>query len=139
MKKKRNDFIHHPVYPGGLRALRQYLATHLVYPQAALQHRIEGVVHVKYVVNDKGEVIDARVLHGIGYGCDEEALRLVRSLRFEVKKNRGLKLKFNKKIRVKFKLPSAALGPALSYTVTKSSAQRDDEESGGGYSYEIGY
>jgi len=66
-----------PGFPGGLRALTQYIKENMQYPQLALESDVEGVVYVSFMVNQRGEVENPSVFKGLGYGCDEEALRLV--------------------------------------------------------------
>jgi protein TonB len=62
----------------------------LKYPEPARNKKIKGKVFVKISIDQEGRVIDAKVLKGIGYGCDEEALRLASLLRFKqsINKNR---------------------------------------------------
>ncbi len=147
MKRKKNDFINAPVFPGGLKALRLFIQQNLVYPKAALEAKIGGKVFIKYVVNESGEVLSTKVIHGLGYGCDEEAERVVKLLKFNVKKTRGLKLKHNKSIKINFNFAQAAQArikqsampiSQLNYTTVKSKKmpQKEDKESGG-YGYEI--
>ena len=65
-----------PQFPGDMNA---YLATHLHYPAMASDNGITGKVLLAFVVNEDGSVTDVTVLHGIGGGCDEEAVRVVKS------------------------------------------------------------
>ena len=141
MKRKRNNFINHPVYPGGLKALRLFIQQNLVYPKAALDAKVSGKVFVKYVVDESGNVIATKVIHGLGYGCDEEAERIVKLFKFNVKKTRGLKLKHNKSIRIHFNLESGSTQEKkISYTTVKKVAERSKEKSEKrSYNYEIRY
>ena len=66
-----------PEFPGGMRALGQYLARNLRYPKEAQQNRIQGRVFVQFVVTQEGDIQSLRILKGIGGGCDEEAVRVV--------------------------------------------------------------
>lgn len=108
MEKKAKHFLHQPTYPGGPKALGAFIANHLVYPEAALKARIEGTVLVEYDINHEGVVTDTRVLQSLGHGCDEEAVRVIRMLRFDVGKNRGVKVLFHKKTQIRFTLPIPA-------------------------------
>lgn len=69
-----------PQFPGGSRALKSYLETQTRYPEHARENELEGKVYVQFVVNADGSLSNVRLARGIGYGCDEEALRLVRSM-----------------------------------------------------------
>lgn len=103
--KKANDFFKTPQYRGGNAAMKKYIAENLRYPKEAAEARVEGTVEVAYVVDGLGNVIEANVKTGIGHGCDEEALRLVRSLVFEKAINRGFKTTSKRNIKIHFKLP----------------------------------
>ncbi|GAB4422455.1 MAG: hypothetical protein OHK0039_38500 [Bacteroidia bacterium] len=67
-----------PSFPGGEAALYQFLSGRLRYPAEAEEKRIEGKVLVRFVVQPDGSLTDIEILQGIGYGCDEEALRVIR-------------------------------------------------------------
>ena len=60
--------------------LRNYLNTHLQYPEIACTSNIYGKVIVQFIVNEDGSVSNAKILRGIGGGCDEEALRVVSNM-----------------------------------------------------------
>jgi len=105
---KDKDFLRKPVYEGGLKAMREFIKKNLKYPSTALKEKIEGTVFVKYRVNHKGKVIEAKAISGIKHGCDEEAVRLVKMFEFTVPKNRKLRVVFNKNIKIHFRLPKAA-------------------------------
>ncbi|MES2703933.1 MAG: energy transducer TonB [Bacteroidota bacterium] len=60
--------------------MSDYLSKRINYPEVARNNGIQGRVVVKFVVNEDGTVSDAVVVKGIGGGCDEEALRIVRSM-----------------------------------------------------------
>ncbi len=67
-----------PSFPGGEAALKEFLRKHLVYPEAAKKAHITGKVYVRFRVEKDGRLTNIRVLRGIGSGCDEEAIRLVK-------------------------------------------------------------
>jgi len=104
-KNKEKHFIKKPTYDGGLKALRLFIKTHLKYPKVALSKNIEGTALVKYTINYKGKVIEAKVIKGPGHGCNEEAIRLVKLLKFKIEKTRKIKIRFHKSIQIHFKLP----------------------------------
>ncbi len=116
MKKERKDdsFIKQPYYKGGETALRDFLSQNLKYPTTSLVDKIEGDVHVRYDIDYKGNVIDVKVISGLDKACNEEAMRVVKLLKFEVPKNpRKLRVTFHKSIRIHFHAPKTALVPTL--------------------------
>ena len=98
-------FISQPEYPGGPKELTKFIYANLRYPAAALEANVEGTVLMEYDIDYQGKVVETRVLQGLGYGCDEEAGRVIRLLKFDVGKNRGVKVLFHRKVRVQFKKP----------------------------------
>ncbi len=104
-ERKAKNFIRKPVYPGGPSAMRALISKNLRYPAQALEQKTEGTVRLRYTIDHSGKVIDTQIIAGIGHGCDEEADRLVRMLRFDVPKNRGVKVQFHHNINIHFRLP----------------------------------
>jgi TonB family protein len=104
-KSKPKKFIEQPSYPGGNKALDEFIRANMIYPDEALKNRVQGAVNVKFDLDIYGKVIEAGVTHGIGYGCDEEALRLVKLLKFGKKKYKGLHVIYHRVITIHFKLP----------------------------------
>ena len=62
----------------GFKKYERYIRRNLKYPLAARAARIEGVVQVEFKVLRNGDLFDVRVINGLGYGCDEEAVRLIK-------------------------------------------------------------
>jgi len=110
-KAKPESFIKKPKYPGGKKALDDFIRTNMQYPEEALKNRVEGSVVIKYNIDVFGKVSEAVVAHGIGYGCDEEALRLVNKLQYEKKKYQGLRVTFHQSISIHFRLPGKGIKP----------------------------
>ena len=89
-----------PLFKGGLKALVRFLRREVHYPEEALQKRIEGNVYVQFLVDKNGKVSDANVLKGLGYGCDEKALRIVGEMPAWIPCERA-----GKKVPMKYVLP----------------------------------
>lgn len=67
-----------PEFPGGMAAFYQFLVKNVKYPKAAKNANIKGRVVVTFVVDRDGSLIDIHVTRGLGSGCDEEALRVMK-------------------------------------------------------------
>ena len=89
-----------PQYPGGEKAMMEYVAKNVKYPQEAKDKEIQGRVFVSFVVEKDGSVSTVKVLRGIGGGCDEEAVRVVSSM---PKWKPGIK--DGKPVRVSYMMP----------------------------------
>lgn len=63
---------------GGRRQFKRYLEENMRYPEQALKNNVEGKVTIQFTVGSTGQVSDFRVIRGIGYGCDEEVIRLIK-------------------------------------------------------------
>lgn len=75
----------------GYEAFRRYIAQNMKYPEDASHNGIQGKVFVEFVVNKKGEVVDARLARGVHPSLDKEALRVVNSSpRWQPGKQNGL-------------------------------------------------
>ncbi len=80
--------------------IQEYLGKTVVYPNMAKDNGITGTVYVTFVIGSAGEVKDAKILRGIGGGCDEEALRAVRGMpKWGAGQQRG------KSVSVQYNLP----------------------------------
>ena len=89
-----------PEFEGGMAALGPYLQGNLKYPAAAQKANVQGRVFVNFIVGKTGEVSDVRILKGIGFGADEEAIRVVQSMpRWKPAMQSG------KLVNVRFNLP----------------------------------
>ncbi|GAB2541278.1 energy transducer TonB [Spirosoma aerophilum] len=69
-----------PSFPGGNAELGNYLRQNLRYPEAASKAKIDGKVFVAFIVTNQGLIRDVNVLKGLGYGTNEEAVRLVQTM-----------------------------------------------------------
>ena len=144
---KEKHFVKKPIYPGGLAAMRSFIKNELKYPEDALKNKIEGKVMVKYEVSHQGKVTSTKVMNSIGYGCDEEAKRVVKKLKFKIPKiPYRTKVTFKKTIKISFKLPKEKpvvkkkIVPAqqIRYTVTsKKKSDHVEIEEKSSYSYTI--
>lgn len=62
----------------GRTALKKYMEENVRYPNEARQGKIEGKVIIEFVVREDGSLTDFKVVRGLGYGCDEEVVRLIK-------------------------------------------------------------
>ena len=85
---------------GGMAAILKKIG----YPREAKEEKIEGVVKVLTFVDRDGEVLDAQIVEGIGYGCDEAARLAILYHRFKPGLIKGQKVKVQMEIPIEFKL-----------------------------------
>lgn len=79
------------------------------YTREARQARISGTVSVNVVINEKGEVTDAKVVRGLGYGLDESALRAVKLWKFDPARRDGTPFITKVTVEVNFAMDAADL------------------------------
>lgn len=137
--KKTKHFMETPQYPGGRKALEAFITAHLQYPEDAMEQRLEGTVTVAYQVTDEGEIENPTIIKSLSPSCDEEAVRLVKLLRYGKAHNRGYRLKSNCKIHIHFRLAPQPQQPTLTITYTTSSKPKTKskpatQKNTGGYS-----
>lgn len=129
-------FLKLPEYPGGKKAFNEFILKNLRYPEEALKHVVQGSVHLEYEVTDNGRVENAVVTAGLGYGCDEEALRLLGLLQYSKVKNRGMRVRSKVKTRIDFRLPSPTQ-PALQISYSPKPKEIKAPAGANSYSYTI--
>jgi TonB family protein len=89
-----------PEYIGGDYARNKTLAENILYPQQATEHGIQGTIYISFIIEKDGAVSNVRILKGIGGGCDEEALRVVKLMnKWQPGSQNG------KNVRVLFNMP----------------------------------
>jgi periplasmic protein TonB len=69
-----------PEFPGGTSEMYKYINSKIKYPPAAQRANISGRVFVKFVVEKDGSIGKIEILKGIGFGCDEEAERVIKDM-----------------------------------------------------------
>jgi periplasmic protein TonB len=89
-----------PQFPGGDSKMAEYIKTNLVYPAEAKKARIHGRLFVTFIVNEAGKITEPRILRGLGYGCDEEALRVMNAMPLWIPGEQN-----GKKVNVQYNLP----------------------------------
>ena len=98
-----------PEFPGGIDEMMNFLAQNLKYPANAKDAGISGRVYINFVVYEDGSVRDAKVIRGIGGGCDEEALRVVNLMpKWKPGTQRGKKVRVSYNLPINFKLLNPA-------------------------------
>jgi TonB family protein len=85
---------------GGMKAIYKKIG----YPKEAKEEKVEGIVKVLTFVDRDGEVLDAQVVEGIGFGCDEAARLAILYHRFKPGLIKGQKVKVQMEIPIEFKL-----------------------------------
>ncbi len=68
-----------PNFPGGEAAFASYLGKNIHYPAIAKENNVQGKVFLSFVVERDGSLTDIRVVRGIGSGCDDEAVRVLKA------------------------------------------------------------
>ena len=69
-----------PQFPGGESGLFEYLKKNVHYPASAKAKNIQGRVYVQFIIERDGSVSRAKITRGIGSGCEEESLRVIKQM-----------------------------------------------------------
>lgn len=149
-QKNENHFIKGAVYPGGQKAMLLFIQNNLQYPPEAIAAKVEGTVRIRFSVDHLGKVFKSQVIASLGHGCDEEAIRLVHLLEFEVPKTYKLKVQHHRTLNIHFKLqvkplpteaPPLPAQLSIQYTISSTTSSEpptpDTNSSNQGYHYTI--
>lgn len=91
---------------GGRKAFKQYLEQNLKYPEQALKNQVEGKVTIQFSIGTTGQLSDFRVVRGLGFGCDEEVIRLIKDgPKWSPTKKNDEPVRDRVKVRMRFALP----------------------------------
>ena len=92
-----------PEFPGGEKALNQFLKSNLKMPEDALNNNVSGKVIIQFVVNTDGTISDIVIVQSLGYGCDAEAIRLIKAMPAWIPgKQRGKTVKITIELPIRF-------------------------------------
>jgi TonB family protein len=92
---------------GGRKAYDKYLQNSLIYPAQALENKVKGRVTVQFTVRTDGGVDEFNIIKGLGYGCDEEVIRLVKEgPQWKPTTENDVPVESEVVVRVKFALPN---------------------------------
>jgi TonB family protein len=91
---------------GGRKVFKQYLEQNLLYPEEALKNQVEGKVTVQFTIGMTGQLSDFRVIRGLGFGCEEEVIRLIKKgPKWSPTKKNEAPIKDRARVRMRFSLP----------------------------------
>ena len=94
-----------PTPQGGMSAFYAYVGKNMKYPSQARRMGIEGKVFVQFVVDKDGSISQVQAIKGIGAGCDEEAVRVLKSApKWKPGKQRGRPVRVRMVLPITFKL-----------------------------------
>lgn len=69
-----------PQFPGGEKEMMRFIKFNLHYPSSAQANGVQGTVILNFVVNREGKITNIKVVKGIGFGCDEESIRVMEKM-----------------------------------------------------------
>lgn len=96
-----------PEFPGGIKAMYNFIQNVMKYPAPARRSNVEGKVFLTFVVNSDGSIQNIQVLKGLGFACDEEAIRVVSAMPKWIPGEKAN----GEKVNVKYNLPISFVLP----------------------------
>lgn len=95
-----------PEFPGGMTAFTKYLKKKLSYTRIAEEKAIEGKIFISFVVSKDGKINDVKVVKGLGYGLDENAIAAIRDMpAWNPGQHNGRSVSVRYNMPVSYKLP----------------------------------
>jgi protein TonB len=94
--------------PEGYSGMVDFIRKNLEYPELAIKRGISGTVRMDMVVESSGRITNLRIIQSVGAGCDEEAMRLMKMLRFRPGLKSGIYVRSNIQLSINFALPDEA-------------------------------
>jgi periplasmic protein TonB len=95
----------YPEFTGGAKAWSKYMERNLRYPSRAQEEGAGGKVFVSFVVEKDGSITDVSVIKGIGFGCDEEAIKVIKkSPLWKPGKNKGVPVRVRYNMAINFQI-----------------------------------
>ncbi|RYF75063.1 MAG: TonB family protein [Cytophagaceae bacterium] len=95
-----------PTFPGGMNAMTVYINKNLRYPARAKRANIQGKVLLDFLVGTDGSISQIKLLKGIQFGCDDEAIRLVNQMpTWTPGVQNGMPVAVRYKLQIDFTLP----------------------------------
>ncbi|KLT67245.1 energy transducer TonB [Pedobacter sp. BMA] len=95
----------YPEFAGGAKAWSKYMERNLRYPSRAQEENIQGKVFVSFVVERDGSITDVSVIRGIGFGCDEEAMKVIKkSPLWKPGRNKGTAVRVRYNMAINFQM-----------------------------------
>lgn len=111
-----------PEYPGGIQEMFKFLGENIKYPEAAVKAHVSGKVFVNFVVTSEGEIKDITILKGLGFGADQESVRVVSKMpRWKPGMQDGKPVNVRYNLPIAFQLENAS-APAVDKTGNASSS-----------------
>ncbi len=89
-----------PQFPGGEKAMMDFIASNLKYPQQAIKDNVEGAVLAEFIINTEGKVVEPRIVNSLSPECDSEVIRVINLMPAWTPGQQD-----NKTVNVKFVLP----------------------------------
>ena len=93
-------------FPGGMDSMFAYIHKNLKYPEQAKEKGIQGRVFVQFVIEKDGSISNVKILRGIGGGCDEASVEMIKNMpKWKPAKQRGKPVRCQFNLPINFELP----------------------------------
>jgi protein TonB len=94
-----------PKPANGYKDFYAFVGKNLKYPSKAQRMGVEGKIFIQFIIDKQGNITELEVIRGIGMGCDEEALRVMKlAPKWQAGKQRGKPVRVRMVLPITFKL-----------------------------------
>jgi TonB family protein len=98
------DTLPVPLVANGMNGLSSYFAANMQYPVEAFKRNLQGTAVVEFVVEPSGGITNIEIIEPVGGGCNEEAYRLLQSMRWRPAVKNGLSVRTIMNVEIEFRL-----------------------------------
>lgn len=102
-----------PIFSSIDRNLSNFIVNNLEYPEAAKKQNISGVVKLRFVVETSGRISNIEVVEGVGGGCSEEAVRVLRLIKWYPGLKDDVAVRTTMPFELRFDLSNQSVGGAI--------------------------
>ena len=134
VRQQDRDSIHNiveqmPEFSGGVAEMMTYLSGNIKYPEEAKDKGISGRVFLSFVIEKDGSVNQVEVMRGIGGGCDDEAVRVVKAMpKWKPGMQKGEPVRVSYMLPITFKLDEGDKTPEEHVEQALEKAKKPNEE-----------
>ncbi|MCF8369782.1 MAG: energy transducer TonB [Bacteroidales bacterium] len=111
--RKETDQMPRPILSSLDRNISNFISRNLVYPDAAFKGNVSGTVNLNFVVEPSGRISNIEIKKGVGGGCTEEAIRVIKMIKWFPGIKDNLAVRTSLPIEITFDISKKTVGGSI--------------------------